>query len=443
MTNAQTRMDHVEKWLGQHAMFSSALNGSDNPTLKPLRQQAILKVEKLGFPTTKHEEWKYTSVLPLLKRDFAGAFLPTPVDASRFHSARWKVEGLKSHVVVLVNGFFAPSFSMIHPEAEGVYVGSLKTALSHTLQPLKEHFGRLADTEDEVFIALNTAFVQDGACIIVPAGKQMKYPVQIVNLIDGHEMDRFSNSRNFAYIGKNAEATIFEQTISVGANATWANRVSEVVVEQDARVEWITLQNDQQDAHLINQMHVAQGKQSYFNAVTVTLNGGIVRNNLTLRLNGEHCEGHMNGLYLTNGNTHVDNHTLVDHAMPNCFSNELYKGVMDGESTGVFNGKILVRPDAQKTNAFQSNKNVLLSEKASVNTKPQLEIFADDVKCSHGATIGRLDEDALFYIRSRGLSEKDARALLTLAFASEVATFIKNEPIRAAVDHLIADRLWS
>lgn len=443
MTNAQTRMEHVEKWLSHHALFASALNGSDIPTLKPLRQQAILKVEKLGFPTTKHEEWKYTSVLPLLKREFSGAFLPSAQDMSQLDTSKWLIDGLESHVIVLVNGFYVPALSSIRPEADGIWVGSLLEAFKAGNSTLQAHFGRLADAEDEVFIALNTAFVQDGVCIIVPNGKALQFPVQIVNVQDGQEVDRFSGSRNFAFFGKNSEGTVFEQFISLGNHATWTNRVTEVVVEDDARVDWITLQNDHTEAHLINQMHVSEGRQSNFSSTVVTLNGGMVRNNLTIRLNGEHSEGHMHGLYLTQCQTHVDNHTLVDHAVPNCYSNELYKGVMDGESTGVFNGKIIVRPDAQKTNAFQSNKNVLLSEKATINTKPQLEIFADDVKCSHGATIGRLDEDALFYIRTRGLGEKDAKALLTLAFASEVATFIKHEQIRAAVDHLIAERLWA
>ena len=233
--------------------------------------------------------------------------------------------------------------------------------------------------------------------------------------------------------------TLVETFATIGQGEGFTNQVMEIVVEKDARLEYYKIQNDA--GSQVSTTHIRQIGKSYSNTVTISLNGGIVRNNLNIVLDAEHCEAHLYGLYFQKGQNHVDNHTVVDNVKPNCFSNELYKGIMDDNATGVFNGKIFVRPQAQKTNAYQSNKNILLSGSATVNTKPQLEIFADDVKCSHGCTVGRLDEEALFYLQSRGITEKNAKSLLLHAFAGDILEHIKLKVIREYVDQLISERL--
>jgi Fe-S cluster assembly protein SufD len=247
--------------------------------------------------------------------------------------------------------------------------------------------------------------------------------------------------RTLVYVSAAANVQIAEHHISLGKQDSLTNQVTEIIVEQDALVNFYKIQNEGDTASHACTTHFRQIGKSLTNATTISLSGNIVRNNLNMVMEADHGESHMYGLYLLNGKTHVDNHTIVDNVMPNCFSNELYKGIMDDESTGVFNGKIFVRQDAQKTNAYQSNKNVLLTNSASVNTKPQLEIFADDVKCSHGCTIGKLDEEALFYLRARGIGEKNAKSLLLHAFAVDILDNIKIEPLRDYVDELISERL--
>lgn len=436
-TAAKQKQEYTEKWLQNYELFKSRANG-DAGWMDAQRSQAILQFGELGFPSTKHEEWKYTSVLPLLKEDF-GFSGKHEADFVR----QMGIEGLQAHRLVLMNGVFVPELSTILAENQGNFVGSIRECYEQIPSVVDAHLGRLASAESETFANLNTAFMLDGAMVVVPDGHALKYPVQIIHYAGESGRNVYANARALMIFGDRAEGTVLERFVSAKNSTTWTNRISEIFVGDGANASVITLQNDHENAHLINQTFVKEGKQSNFSSNVLSLDGGIVRNNLSISMEGEHSEAHMHGLYLLNGKTHVDNHTLVDHTVPNCFSNELYKGVMDDQSTGVFNGKVIVRPHAQKTNAFQSNKNILMSDKATINTKPQLEIFADDVKCSHGATTGRLDEEALFYIRSRGLGEKDARALLTLAFASETAASIKNEAIRSYFESLIADRLYS
>jgi Fe-S cluster assembly protein SufD len=265
--------------------------------------------------------------------------------------------------------------------------------------------------------------------------------VYIYNIVDAKTNNILSQPRVLIYVSQNAQVIFAETYATIGKSESFINQVTEVVVEQDALLEYYRIQNDASHANQVNTTHIRQIGKSLVNTVTVSLDGGIVRNNLNIAMEAEHSESHFYGLYFLKGNTHVDNHTVVDNVKPHCESNELYKGVVDDSSTAVFNGKIFVQKDAQKTNAYQSNKNLLLSNNASVNTKPQLEIFADDVKCSHGCTVGQLDEEAFFYLRSRGISEKSAKSLLIHAFAVDILEHIKPEKVRAYVDQLIAERL--
>lgn len=272
-------------------------------------------------------------------------------------------------------------------------------------------------------------------------GKVVEHPVYIYNINDARSANILSQPRSLYYISENAQATFVETYATIGAQESFTNQVSEIVVEKDAILEYYKIQNDVVTSNQVTTTHIRQVGKSLVNTVTISLNGAIIRNNLNIAMEAEYSESHFYGLYFLKGTTLVDNHTVVDNVKPNCQSNELYKGVVDDNATAVFNGKIFVQKDAQKTNAFQSNKNILLSDGATVNTKPQLEIFADDVKCSHGCTVGQLDEEAYFYLRSRGISEKAAKSLLVHAFAIDILAHIKPETIRQYVDKLITERL--
>jgi len=342
-------------------------------------------------------------------------------------------------VLVFVNGFFAKEISILAPQKDGIFFGSFAEAKKLFFAELEEYFSSITE-EKNSFAALNTAFAQDGAYIKVADGKLVEHPIHVLQISTGEE-NILSQPRNLFIFGKNSSAKIIFTSHSLRSVKNFSNVVTEVFAGENSNVELITIQNDSENSSTVNQLFAKQERSSNFTDTKFTLGGGIIRNNVTISIAGEGAEAHMNGLYLTEGNQLVDNHTLVIHAVPNCQSNELYKGILDGESTGVFNGKIFVAQDAQKTNAFQSNRNILLSPNATMNTKPQLEIFADDVKCSHGATIGQLDEESLFYLRARGLDRTQAQALLLSAFAGEVIEKISIEEVRNYLTDIISQRL--
>jgi len=289
--------------------------------------------------------------------------------------------------------------------------------------------------------ALNTAFLANGLFVLIKRNKQVTKPVYVYHLTDTNADNVFVQPRSLFVIEENAQLQLVELYNNNGLHESFTNEVIEIAVHENARLEYYKVQDENENCHHVGTTHVRQVGKCFTHCVTVTLNGGTIRNNINMVLEASSNEGHLYGLYMVDGKTHVDNHSIVDNVMPNCFSNELYKGIMDGNSTGVFNGKIFVRQDAQKTNAYQSNKNILMSDTSSVNTKPQLEIFADDVKCSHGCTIGQLDEDALFYLRARGIGEKKAKALLLHAFAADILEQIKPEVLRTYLEQKIDDRL--
>jgi Fe-S cluster assembly protein SufD len=275
----------------------------------------------------------------------------------------------------------------------------------------------------------------------VKKGHITEHPVYIYHITDARSANILSQPRSLIHISEQAQVQLIETYVTMGAGESFTNQVTEIVVEKEVRMTYCKIQNDTMVTNQVNTTHIRQVGKSLIYAVTISLNGGIVRNNLNVVMEAEYCEAHIYGLYFQKGQSHIDNHTVVDNVKPNCLSNELYKGIMDDQSSGVFNGKILVRPQAQKTNAYQSNKNILLSGSASVNSKPQLEIFADDVKCSHGCTVGKLNEEGLFYLVSRGISERIARSMLLYAFAVDILEHIQPAPIRKYIDQLISERL--
>ncbi len=414
-------------------------NGSS--VLTPIEQSAFNSFNALGIPTVKHEEWKYTRISSVFNKEYAfnPESLSSSVSAADLDAIRFPGYE-EANELVFVNGLYSEKLSSIR--SNNLTVISLEEATKNEYRDIVlQHLGHSSKYIKDGLNALNTAFAAEGVFIHVKKGNIVEHPVYIYNITDARTTNILSQPRTLIYVGQNAHVIFAETYATLGASESFINQVAEVVVEQDALVEYYRIQNDAVHANQVNTTHIRQVGKSLVNTVTVSLNGGIVRNNLNIAMEAEHSESHFFGLYFLNGNTHVDNHTVVDNVKPHCESNELYKGVIDDEATAVFNGKIFVQKDAQKTNAYQSNKNVLLSQNASVNTKPQLEIFADDVKCSHGCTVGKLDEEGLFYLRSRGVSEKAAKSLLIHAFAVDILEHIKPEKVREYVDQLISERL--
>ncbi len=417
--------------------FSDTFMQQPAGALQPFRSAALENLKQYGIPGNKHEEWKYTRINALFQQPLAlgtsSALTKADLPSYRLPDAENAIE------LFFINGIFQTGLSYVGDE---ITVMPLETAQTSSFAHIVEtHLGHSSKYHPDGINALNGAFVHNGVFMHVAAGKQVEQPVYIYYINDSRTEATLALPRTLLYVGTNASIQVAEQHITIGNETSFSNQVTEVIVERDALVNFYIIQHDGSNANQVCTTHFRQIGKSVTNATTISLSGGLIRNNLNMVMEAEHGEAHMFGLYLLDGKTQVDNHTIVDNAMPHCFSNELYKGIMDGESTGVFNGKIFVRKDAQKTNAYQSNKNILLSDNASANTKPQLEILADDVKCSHGCTIGKLDEEAMFYLRARGIGEKTAQALLLHAFAIDILDNIKIPALRAYVDQLISKRL--
>ncbi len=414
------------------------LNGS-NARIQGLRKDAIESFKQLGLPGRKDEAWKYTNIEKALRHEYrvlAGA----PLDEVALENlAPFLVPGLEAHRVVLVNGRFVAALSHIGSLPEGVIVTGFAKASEAHADLVNTHFTRYADFTTDVFAALNTAFAQDGLFVYVPKNVIVETPIQVINLTTGDE-DVLLNPRSLVVVEQSGSLKLVEGTHTLTEAKIFTNAVSEFFVGPNARVDHYLVEDEGANASRIHNLKAHQEADSYFSTSTITLSGDLVRNDLHFLPDAENCETHLFGLFLGKGRMHIDNHTLVDHAKPNCYSNELFKGVLDDASTGVFNGKVFVRPDAQQTNAYQSNKTIVLTEQAQMFSKPELEIYADDVKCSHGATTGQLEREAIFYLRSRGLTEERARTLLLLAFARDVLEQIKIDALREHLDARIAAR---
>ncbi|MEZ4700144.1 MAG: Fe-S cluster assembly protein SufD [Rhodothermales bacterium] len=415
-----------------NANVGKALNGH-HAAIRHMRQEAIDRFLTLGFPNRKSERWKYTNLSQTLSHPFALRLENDPSGVTCEIVDRHAIPDLEVYRIVLVNGYFQPMLSDLAGLPAGVVVSGLDSAGQAHADLFNAHFAHYASHSDEPFIALNTAFVVGGLFVHVPAGLALTRPIHIHNIVTGAS-DVFVQPRQLIVAGELASCTFIESQYSLASARTFTNSVTEVAAGREARVAHHTIQRMRPEDTLLTTLHAYQEATSHLTVTTVTLDGGIVRNNLNMLPDAEGCETHLNGLVLGRHTMHVDNHTLVDHAKPNCFSNELYKHILDDQSTAVFNGKVLVRLDAQKTNAYQSNKSVTLTDRARMFSKPELEIYADDVKCSHGATTGQLDAEALFYLRSRGLNERQARALMLTAFARDVIETVKLEPLRAYLD---------
>lgn len=385
----------------------------------------------LEFPTTRDENWKYTRIAPILDSPYQH----NPTDERT--DVHFLPGQMGAYKLVFINGRYSEKLSD-NNLPNGLKVASIGNAGGGLKTEFLTHLKESKTTRSEAFHTLNTAYFTDGAILKVEDGVKLDKPVALIHVVKGNR--QATNLRNLILLGKNTHASVLSQFEHESAQYGFTNVVTEVKADEGANGAFYILQNEGDDASQVNAMDVSQEKDSKITVVTVTKSGGLVRNNLRFNINGQGCESNMFGLYFTSGNQHVDNHTFVDHRVPNCNSNELYKGVMNDKSSAVFNGKIMVRKDAQKTNAFQSNQNILLSDRATVNTKPELEIYADDVKCSHGCTVGQLDSEAVFYLQSRGIGEEDAKKLLVRAFAAEVIAQIDNEALREDIFKFIAQK---
>lgn len=395
----------------------------------------------LGLPALKHEEWKYTRIRNVFNdKLILNADTGSISEDSLTHHVLPGME--EANRIVFINGRYSAALTKLTDNDRALVVKPLEQAAGDEDAAFVDtHLGHSQAYHTDGINALNAAFAAGGVFIRVSKGKALNHPVVIYSFSDSSAGFRFSQPRVLAHIEEAAQAMLVQTYINAGGGESLTNEVVEVCVEKDAVFNYMKIQDEGAQSNHTGTTHIRQLGKSLTNAVTITLSGALVRNNLNMIMEAEHGESHMYGLYLLKGNTLADNHTIVDNAQPNCFSNELYKGIMDEHATGVFNGKIFVRKHAQKTNAYQSNKNILIGDFAAANTKPQLEIFADDVKCSHGCTIGKLDEDAMFYLRARGISEEKAKALLLQAFAVDILDQVKHDALRAHIDKLISERL--
>ena len=421
--------------------FSSSLNGSAINELQSARSEALNYLKTTGFPAKKTEAYKYTNI----SRDIAQNFDLSLKSKSTELSLK-EIKGLfnvdiEANHLVFINGVYNTSLSEIRSDDSELIVSTFQDVSLASPGKLESFFGKYAKSSKDAFTALNTAFTNEGVLVEIPKNKELSLPVITYFIADATESECISFPRTLYVIGQNAKADFIHLTKSLGKHKTLKNQVDEIVLGENAQGSLYKIQDDCETSYAVGETKVYQPNNSRFTAITITLNGAVIRNNLNIDVDGEGCEANMYGLYLTKGKMHVDNQTEVDHIKPNSSSNELYKGIMDENSRGVFNGKIYVRREAQKTNAFQSNNNVLLSDSAAINTKPQLEIWADDVKCSHGCTIGQLDEEAVFYLRSRGIEEYSARAMILRAFALEVLEKIEYEGLKDYVEKEIIKRL--
>lgn len=416
------------------------LQSTDKNSLAAVREHAFNTFTRVGIPTGKTEEWKYTRISGLFNKEYSFADnTATSLVAADINPFRLPGNE-QANELVFVNGLF--SFRLSSIRSERLVVIPLEDAAENEYHEIvSKHFDHSSSYLKDGIQALNTAFLQGGVFIHVKYGQIVEHPIYIYNIIDPGAENILSQPRCLLHVSARAEVQIAEIYATIGKGESFTNQVTEIIVEKDARVGYCKIQNDAAFTNLVSTTHIRQVDKSYVQTVTVTLDGSMIRNNLEVIMEAPSCEAHLYGLYFQKGKSHVDNHTLVDNREPNCLSNELYKGILDDQATGVFNGKIFVRQPAQKTNAYQSNKNILLSGEASVNSKPQLEIFADDVKCSHGCTIGKMDEEGLFYLESRGIPEKIARSLLLYSFAVDILEHIQLEVIRKYIDQLISERL--
>jgi len=422
--------------------FQQFESGSRQPKwLAPLRKAGIASFADQGFPTLHDEDWRFTNVAPIANLPFqlAREAVVNGAETKALDAAAFTK--LPGHRLVFVNGFFSAKLSSIKPVAGGARIENLSAALAKDSALIEKHLGQYAHTANNTFAALNQAFFTDGAFIFVPAGVAVAEPVQLIYISSAKNSGETILPRNLVIAEANSKLTVVESYISTGNVAYFTNAVTEILAGDNAAVEHIKLQDEAADAFHIATIAGEFGRASNVTVHSFALGAKLSRTNIRTKLAGEGLECILNGLYLTKDEQLADHHMIVEHAQPHCASHEYFNGILDDKSRGVFHGRILVRKIAQKTDAKQTNKNLLLSDNATADTKPQLEIYADDVKCTHGATIGQLNDESIFYLRSRGIGADNARRMLIHAFAGEIIARVKHDSVREELDKLVWDRL--
>lgn len=404
----------------------------DIESSKKVRNESLSLIKSLEFPTSKTEYWKYTRINRIINGDYSIKESDSTIDIQPY-----LIKNLDANVLVFVNGFFRKDLSQLKTNL-GVNFKALSEAKNENIEVFEKYFNQNVSKE-EIFANINSAYHQDGAFIHFEANKKAERPIHILNLIDGNQI--LSSPRNLIIAEKFSEGKVINSYHTIQGNGSFTNAVNEYFAAENAIIEINKIQEENENAFHIATDQVEQDKNGSFTINTFTFNGDIVRNNLNIAVKGENCYTSLNGFYMPTKKQLVDNHSRVDHLVPHCESHELYRGVISDNATAVFNGKVMVHRDAQKTNAFQANNNVLLSDDATINSKPELEIYADDVKCSHGCTIGQLDEEAIFYLRARGLSEDAAIRLLLNAFATDVLEHVGINELKDLIENKIETAL--
>ena len=440
MTATATPKDGTGQFLEAFERLKSGL-GARGAWLGPARREAMARFAERGFPSTREEAWRYTSVAPIVRTPLAFDAKAQPGVLTPELFERLTFEPWHCTHLVFMNGRFAPELSVDGNLPDGVRLVRLAEALETDRSLLEPHLTRYADYREQPFTALNTAFLEDGVFLYVPRGVVLEDPVHLLYVSSSNGTPAVSHPRNLFVVEEGAQATIVESYAGIGEDTYFTNAITEVVAGDGAVVDHYKLQRESTAAFHVATLEARVGREGRFSSHSVALGGALARNDVNVVLDGEGADCTLNGLYVLDGSQHIDNHTVIDHARPHCSSRELYKGVLDGRSRGVFDGTLIVRPDAQKTDARQVNRNLLLSEEALADSKPTLRIQADDVKCSHAATIGQLEENAIFYLRSRGLGEETARSLLIHAFASDIVARMNIPAVRAGLDCLLFTRL--
>lgn len=430
-------MELKEKLLSSFLAFENQVDVE--AYVHDVRTEAIKHFENHGFPSKKDEAWKYTSLNKILKEDYS--VFAKDADALEYKDVKkYFIHDIDSYKIVFVDGKYSSHLSETTHDGMDVCLMSAALTKSKYHVLIKNYFNQVA-AKDESLASLNTAFSREGAFIHIPKSKLAQKPIQIIHFSTGNEAALMLQPRNLIIADENSHVQIIERHQSLTSNAVLTNSVTEIFANKRAIVDYYKVQNDEQNASLIDNTYINQKQQSNVSVHTFSFGGKLTRNNLNFYQNGEHMDSTLKGVTIIGDKQHVDHNTLVHHIEPNCESHQDYKGIFGDSATGVFNGKVVVEKEAQKTNAFQANNNLLVNDKATINTKPQLEIFADDVRCTHGCTIGQLDESALFYLRSRGIPEKEARALLMYAFANNVLESVKIPELKKRINALIANKL--
>ena len=416
-----------------------ALSKDETPAMAALRSRAIGHFTRMGFPTQKLEEWKNTDLAESLGRRW-----DYPMESKAgadFHKVfRCNIPHLDTAILGMLNGWYVSKDVPLMKLGNGIIMGSLAEAKKKYPELVEKYYGQFADDAQAGFTALNTAFALDGIFIFVPDNVRSPKPVQMINVIQS-DRELFLQSRNLILLGKNSSLSIVHCDDSYNHNPSFSNIVTEIHLDDHARLDHYKLQNLNDSSSLVSSLYFGLEQGAAVDSHFLSLNGGLLRNNIRLLFNGPSGSANFNGLYLMDRKQHIDNHVFVDHKATDCASTELFKGILDENASGVFNGHVLVRRDAQRTNAYQSNRNILLTDTAKVNSKPFLEIYADDVKCSHGSTTGQLDPESMFYLRQRGISEESARMLLMFAFADEVVSKIAIPQLKNRIEDMVKKRL--